>query len=121
MSEHLEAVKVHIAGSDVPLTHPAPAKPRRGVALRTFVLTSSDPVQQILPLNANRCEAYIQTTANDITLYSSKADAMAGGNAGITVPKANTMPYPLRTTDPVWATAAVLPTAVYVSAIIEGD
>lgn len=122
----LEAVKVHIAGSDVPLTSPQPKRPRRGASLRTFVLTAADPVQQILPQNANRCDAWVQcvdTAAKAFTLHQSSADAQSGGNAGVTVPPGNTSPYPIGTTDAVWATAATadLPVTISVSAIIEGE
>lgn len=126
MSEHVEPVKVHVAGSDVPMGHQEPKKRRHGVSLRTFTLTSADAVQQILPLNINRCEAWIQnvdTATKNFTVYSSKADALSGGGSGITVPKTNTAPYPLHTTDSVWATAAQadLPVSISVVAIIEGD
>jgi hypothetical protein len=123
MSEHVsEPVLVHIAGSDLPLTdhRPAPTRKRRGVSLRSFTLTANDPVQQILPLNTNRCEAWAQALTNPITVYGSRADAQAG-TGGITIPATNTVPYPLNTTDPIWATAAILPTTVSVTAIIEGD
>lgn len=122
----LEAVKVHIAGSDLPLTRPEPRRRRRGASLRTFVLTAADPIQQVLPQNTNRCEALIQcvnATAKAITLHQSASDAQAGGNAGITIPAGNTGPYPLATTDAVWATAATadLPVTISVSSVIEGD
>ena len=122
----VEPVKVHISGSDLPLARPEPKKYRRGVSLRTFVLTTADPIQQILPQNANRCEAWVQnvdTTAKTFTLYTSLGDAKAAGNGGVTVPKTNTAAYPMCTTDAVWATAATvdLPVTVSVSAIIEGD
>lgn len=120
----VEAVKVHISGSDVPFSRPEPRRRRRGVALRTFTLTSNDPVQQILPLNSNRCEAWVQnvdTAAKDFTLHESLANAQAG--IGVTVPKGNTGPYPLATTDAVWATAADadLPVTISVSAVMEAD
>lgn len=116
----VEPARVHIVSSDVPLGHhPEPRRPRRGLSARSFVLTSNDPVQQILPLNTHRCEAWIQPLTNAITVYASRADAQAGGNGGITIPAGNTMPFPLHTTDPVWATAATLPTTVSVMAIIE--
>ena len=115
----VEPARVHIAGSDIPLAHHAPARKRRGLSTRSFTLNSTDPVQQILPLALNRCEALVQPLTNPVTLYSSKADAQAGGNAGITIPAAGSVPFPVNTTDPVWATAAVLPTTVSVWAIIE--
>ena len=121
----LEPIRVHLTGSDLALVQPEPPRPRRGASLRTFVLTSADPVQQVLPQNTNRCEAWLQcvdATAKAITLHESLADAQSGGNAGVTVPAANTGPYPLATTDAVWATAAAddLPVTISVSAIIDG-
>lgn len=132
MSEHehehvyLEPARVHIAGSDVPLANHPPARKSRHISLRTIVLTANDPIQQILPQNANRIEAYVQnvdTAAKNFTIYASRADAGVGGNAGVTVPKSNTTPYPICATDGVWATAAAvdLPVAISVEAIIEGD
>jgi hypothetical protein len=117
----LEPVRVHIASSDVPMRSHEPAgRIRRGLAGRSFTLTTTDPVQQILPLNINRCEGWVLPLTNDVTLYTSKADAQGGGNGGITVPAGGKVPFPVNTTDPVWATAAVLPTTVSAWAIIEG-
>lgn len=122
----LDSVRVHLTGSDLPLTAPAPKRARRGASLRTFVLTSADQVQQILPQNTNRSEAWVQcvdASPHAFTLHESFANAQAGGNAGVTVPAANTSPYPLSTTDAVWATAADadLPVTISVASIIEGD
>jgi hypothetical protein len=122
MSEHVsEPVLVHIAGSSLPVDRPPATGKRRGASLRSFTLTANDPVQPILPLNINRCEAWVQALTNPITVYTSLADAKAGGNGGVTIPATNTVPYPMNTTDQIWATAAILPTTVSVTAIIEGD
>lgn len=120
----MESVRVHLTGSDLALTQPEPRRPRRGSALRTFVLTDNDPIQQILPQNTNRCEAWVQCvdeTAAAFTLHESLGDAQSGGNAGVTVPARNTGPYPVATTDSIWATADDddLPVTISVSAIIE--
>lgn len=115
----VEPVRVHISGSDLPLTEHAPARKRKGVSIRSFTLNSNDPVQQLLPLNLKRCEAWIIPLTNPITVYSSLADAKQGGNAGATLPAAGSVPFPVNTTDPVWATATTLPTTVSVWAIIE--
>jgi len=122
----VEPMKVHLSGSDLPLITPERKRCRRGTSLRTFVLTANDPVQQILPQNTNRIEAYIQCVddpAVAFSIHDSLADAQAGGNAGVTVPAANTGPYPLHTNDAVWATAAGpdLPVTVSISAVIEAD
>jgi hypothetical protein len=115
-----EPVKVHVVAA-----LPKPKRCRRGVSLRTFTLTAADPVQQVLPINLNRCAAYLQCTnavAVAFTLHTSLADAQAA-NGGVTVPAANTSPYPLHTTDAIWATAADVDPSVTISvqAIIEED
>lgn len=121
--ENRVVVPVHIRSSDVPFAapaeRPAPRRKRKGLSTRSFTLNANDPVQQILPLNLNRCEAWVQPLTNSVTLYSSKADAQSGGNAGITIPAAGSLAFPVNTTDPVWATAGTLPTTVSVWAIIE--
>lgn len=119
--ECVEPVRVHLSGSDIPLIdHPDPNPRRRGLSVRSFILTTNDPVQQILPLNVRRCQAWVQPATNPITIATSKANALAGGTAVGTIPATNTGPFPLHTTDEVWATAASLPTTVTVIAIIEG-
>jgi hypothetical protein len=119
--EALEPVPVHVISAPVP----KPRRCRRGVSLRTTTLTADDPVQQVLPLNLNRVAAYLQCTAAPaapFSLYGSLADAQ-GGRGGVTVPAASISPYPLHTTDAVWATAAAaaLPLTISVQAIIEED
>jgi hypothetical protein len=115
-----EPVKVHLAASDVPLT-PVRRRCRRGVSFRTFTLTTSDPVQQILPLNLNRVEAWVQSFTNASYLYSSLGEAQTGaGTGGVKVPVASgSAAYPVNTTDAVWVTATAFPTTVCITAIIE--
>lgn len=118
--EHPEPVRVHLIRSDIPMGHvPEPAPRRRGVSIRTITLTQGSPVQQILPQAHHRCEAYVQAATNPITIGSSLADVTAGGNAVGTIPATNTAPFPLCTTDAVWATASSFPTSITVVQILE--
>jgi len=86
--ERVEPLLVHLTGSDVPMTQPPRPRPRRGISTRTYTLTSDDPVQQILPLNARRCDAWIQPLATDITIGPSKADVISGGGGTARLPGA---------------------------------
>lgn len=86
--EDLEAVKVHLAGSDIPIGMPPPVRPHRGVVFKTVTLTANDPVQQILPLSPHRREAWIQAFTANVVLYSEKGQAQVGGNNGLTIPAA---------------------------------
>jgi hypothetical protein len=79
-------------------------------------------VQQILPLNLNRVEAWVQCFTNAVYMYTSFGEAQTGGTTGgVKIPVANTSPYPLNTTDAVWITTGTFPTTVCVTAIIEDD
>ncbi|MBO2459370.1 hypothetical protein [Actinomadura violacea] len=120
MTEEIEPLKVHLTGSDVPLTDPAINPRRRGVSLRSFVLTANDPVQQILPNNINRIHAWIRPEQNPVSIGASQADAQANGNGTYKISASSFEAQYLPTTDEVWATATTLPTVVDVIAIIEG-
>lgn len=122
-----DPIPVHITGiaegAQLAMYIPALAgqnKPgRRALTARSFTLTAADPVQQILPEAFARTEAWVITQTNDITIASSKANCLAGGNAAATIPHSDTAPFPLNTTDAVWATAGTLPTTVSVVAILK--
>lgn len=115
-----DPVRVHLTGSDIPMSaHREQRRPRRGVTFRTYVLTTGEnAIAEILPLNSNRCEAWVQGLDNDFTVYGSRADAQSGAG-GITIPAFNRAPYPLNTTDRVWAKASTNPTTICVTSIIE--
>lgn len=118
--EHFPAARVHITGSDIPLGSAPPAKrKRRAVSTRSFTLTSNDPVQEILPQSDSRSEASITFTNNQCTIGSSQSDAKNGGNSAANIPANITAPYPVNTTDSVWASAGTLPATISVVAIYE--
>jgi len=118
MSDEYEPVKVHITGSDVSLGGRVPSgRKRRGLSARSFTLTAADPVQEILPQSDNRREAVITSTNNACTIGASKGDAQNGGNSAATIPSGITTPYPVNTTDAVWASAGTLPATISVIAI----
>lgn len=106
---------VHITGSDLPAPDTTP--PRLGGTLTTFTLTDKDPVQRILPTNLWRREALLQALDADVQIATTRADAQSG--AGVTIPVANTGPYPLHITDEIWATAATLPARLSVAAVVQ--
>ncbi|GAA0286835.1 hypothetical protein GCM10009527_097930 [Actinomadura nitritigenes] len=122
MSEEIEPLKVHLTGSDIPMTAPDINPRRRGVSMRSFILTATDPVQQILPNNINRIHAWIRPEQKPVWLAGSMADAATGGNAIYKVSASSFQAQYLPTTDEVWATAAStdMPVTVDVIAIIEG-
>ncbi|MEU9022348.1 hypothetical protein [Actinomadura sp. NPDC048394] len=117
----IEPLKVHLTGSDVPLNNQGDKNPcRRGLSVRSFVLTAADPVQQILPNNLNRLHAWIRPEQNSISIAGSQADAQANVNGAAKISASSFIPQYLPTTDEVWATGTTLPTVVDVIAIIEG-
>lgn len=120
MTDRIDPILVHLTGSDVPLTDPATNPRRRGVSLRSFVLTSDNPVQQILPNNLNRLHAWIRPEQNSISIAGSMSDAQANGNGAYKISASSFEAQYLPTTDEVWATSTTLPTTVDVIAIIEG-
>lgn len=123
MSTDYEPVHVHVANLHEMATPPAPRRRRRALSTRSFTLTAADPVQEILPQADGRAEAWVIFTANDITIATSKADAQAGGGAVATLTHLDAVPFPVNTTDAVYATAAAatLPVTVSVVAIYEQE
>lgn len=120
MMSQVEAVQVHLVGSDVPLGAPQPPRKRvKRTVFLTVTLTADDPAQPILPASAGRSGALVQALDADITIAGTQANAAAG--SGTVVPKANTVPYPVEHDGAVFAgadlaganTARVSVTAVY--------
>lgn len=119
MSSNLEAVRVHLASSDVPLSGPAPRRKARRSVFQTITLTSDDSTQPILPASPGRVSALVQALDADVTIAAKLSDAAAG--SGTVIPHANTVPYPVEHDGPVYAgapltgtnTARVTVTAVY--------
>lgn len=108
--EDYEPVKVraHITGSDVPLARPGQ---RCRAVYETFVLTSADKSQCILPEDDDRECAYVQPLDNDIVIGPTKGVVEAAVNTvtnvpqpnGTYIPKTNTVPYEVRDNGPVFA------------------
>lgn len=115
----IEAVRVHVAGSDVPLGAPAPPKRTRRTVFLTVTLTADDPAQPVLPASDGRIRALVQALDADITLAATQGNAAS--LTGTVVPAANTAPYPVEHDGAVYAgagvtgtdTARVAVTAVY--------
>lgn len=117
--EEITPIRVHIVSSDVPAARPQAKRKRKGITTRSFVLTAgADAIQPILPQSDSRCEAWITSMTNACLIGKSKGDCAAGGNACSTIP-ANAVPFPLNTTDELWATSGTLPTTISVIAIYE--
>lgn len=110
MTEDYEPARVHITGSDISLSgHPAPHGYR--AEYETFVLTSADGAQCILPQDEDREIAYVQPLDNDIIIGPSRGVVAAAVNTaagvpnpnGSYIPKSSTVPYPVRDNGPVYA------------------
>lgn len=122
MTDEMQPVSIHVASiaKGVQLVA-APSKKRRAVTTRSYILNSTDPVQEILHQSDKRVEAFLTFATNDLTIAKSKADALNGGNGAAVLPHVDAVPFPLNTTDAMWAAATVLPTTVSVVAIYEQD
>lgn len=90
----------------------APVKvPRVETRYETFVLTSNDPAQCILPEDTNRICAYVQAIDTDIVLGQSRAMVANPVNTvasvptpfGAYIPKANTAPTRIEDSNAVFA------------------
>lgn len=121
-----ETVKVHIASSDVDLASSTrPRRKRIALSARQFQLTTSDPVQLILPESDSRVYAWliVNTATNPVYVGGQKADAQQAANSGALgaaqIP--SQVRWDLPTTDPVWAAApsASLPLTLTVTAFYE--
>jgi hypothetical protein len=116
-------ISVHIASSDVG-TPAKPARRRYHVIPRTIVLTTDEPVAQLLRPDPGREYAIIIPRTNDVVLCESKGDAQATSNVSDTtfarpnggvIPKDVEIRIPLITSE-LWAAAATYPTRVTVLA-----
>jgi hypothetical protein len=121
----LHALKVHIVGDDTPAKAPHHNAPHRrerlAIATRTVVLTSASPVQSLVNHEPNRCELHLVVTDNPVVVCDSYGQANDAANQAANLPNPNgaylpvaTVPYVLKTTDPLWITGAVYPTRVTV-------
>lgn len=134
MSEDYEPVRVHLASVEAGIggAPAAAARPRRTATYETFVLTANDPVMAILPPDpeGRRTCAYVQAIDNDVVLGPTAGVAGAAANTvtnvpnpnGTYLPKANTAPYPVEDSGPVFAgvTTTASASRVAVTAVYEG-
>jgi len=82
-----DPVRVHLVNADIPMyEHSDVRLRRRGLVTRTVTLTSDNPIQQVLPLNARRCEAWIQPLDADVLVGQDPADVRAGGGGCARLP-----------------------------------
>lgn len=109
----LQAVRVHLAGSDIPLGRPA-RKPGRALVTitHTVYLTAQTPVALVCGRDPGRKAAYLQALTADVTLCTSRSNAAAG--EGAVLPHANTAPTPVEGTSELWAYAGTTPAQVSV-------
>lgn len=96
-----QPVPVHVVSAAVPLGAKTPAPPEFRVVYSTAVLSSDDPAQNILPASPDRVSALVQALDDDIVIAGNLAEARNAN--GTVVPKANTAPYPVTDTGPVYA------------------
>jgi hypothetical protein len=122
-------ISVHITGSDIPLAGaPRKKRCRRAFKANTFTLTAANPVQRIFPQADTRVEGWITSAiaaANPPVIYiaGSQSDAQSLGGGAAQVNGTDTAPFPVNTTDAVWASAAAasLPVTISAVAIYEED
>lgn len=96
---------------------------------RTVVLTSDEPVKQLLAPNPNREYAIIIARTNDVVLCESKGDGQAASNVSDTTyanPNGSVIPHDIeitfrKITSEMWAAAATYPTRVTVLACVRRD
>ena len=117
-------IGVHVvsiaAGAE--LGHAQPAQRGYRAHYETFVLTSNDPVQCILPEDADRLEAYVTSPDNDIVI-GPRGVVIAPANTvtntpnpqGTLVPHTLTAPFPVRDCNAVFAGVTTTATASRVS------
>ena len=106
MTDQIVPVHVHVASSAVQ----EPVH-RRRMVFHTVVLTSKEPGRLILAQNEYRVAALVQPIDAAIVLGESIAQVSAAQNmvasvpspSGAYVPSSNTSPYPVDTTDAVYA------------------
>ena len=122
------AVKVHLTGSDVPLTTaPAAAGPPKVVAsFFTLTLTALHPVQMLIGRADSRDYAIVQALDKAVVLCDSRGQAQSLSNADATLasPEGAVIPVgvvvPVTCANEVWVAASVFPARVSVIAGYRG-
>lgn len=87
--EGMEAVPVHLTGSDIPVASSPGKRKRRAIKCNTFTLTAAQPVQQIFPQSDARVEGWItaavgQPSSGTVIAEGSAADPAAGTTVAAT-------------------------------------
>lgn len=104
-----------------------PAYRRKALRTRTLILTTDNPIQDLLPQSEARCEAWlIQCGDNDVIVCHTKSQASAPSNqvatppnpSGALIVKGIAFPVPITTNDRTWVTAAAFPTRVSVVEVV---
>jgi hypothetical protein len=123
-------VTVHGVSAEVSATLGAPPPRTRTVSCRpyTVVLTSDQPVAEILAWDDTRLYALVQAGGSDVVINNSKAEALAPQNqaAGLAAPIGMILPYGNTTPTKIpggrqwFAAAAAYPAQVTVLAVM-GD
>lgn len=123
MSENYEPIRMRLVADDT--SRSTAKRCRRALKANTFILTSTNPVQQVFPRSDNRVEGWITSAVGAastvIYIAGSQADANSQGGGSAQISGTDTMPFPVNTTDAVWisAPAAGLPVTVSSVAIYE--
>lgn len=120
-------VKVHVVADSTRQATPA-SPPRMAGMYLTIVLTSAAPVRNLIGTDPNREYILAQASGNDVVLCATKAQALDAYNEatglpnpdGLLLPKANTAPSPLKTTEALWAAAAAYPALVSLAVFTRG-
>jgi hypothetical protein len=107
--EEYPPVRVHVVSTEVAAA-PKRRKQKRTVC-NTAVLTSTEPVQEILPKSDKRVVAFVQALDNDVVIVTSISQGQAKSNtatnvpypSGTYLPKANTAPLRIDGNDLVYA------------------
>lgn len=125
-AEVVEAVAVHVRNVDELGRAVRPARAAgepEQVTCTTLILTATDPVQQLAPIDPLRRDCIVmQAGDNDIIICASKGEAQAGSNSTALLPnpsgalmlKTVLAPLSIRTQGRLFVTAQAFPTRVSV-------
>lgn len=119
-------VLVHLTGSDVPLTPQQKSRAARRSLLFTLTFSALTPFRQVCGPDPCRVRLLVQAGGADVVLCKSQGEAQANTGdpayaapTGMLLPFGNAGPWPLDTTDELWAAAAVYPAQLAVTIITE--
>lgn len=121
-----EPIPVHVTNAKEVAAAAPTGKCHYDVTFRTIQLTAANPVKPLCPLDLSRQYLQVQSFTNDVVLCESQSKAQDPANSatanpgfpeGYLLPKANTMPTRIDTTDAIWVTAGTLPAQISVTLI----